>query len=76
MEIQIAAGFVATGIVKLTRGFCPSVGKTIFCSVFLCLLSLDPLAGRAEIDDVSHAWSEPSKDARLVLPEQATPFSN
>ncbi len=55
MEIQIAIGFGATELIKLTFGFWPSVGETIIEGVFLCLLSFGPLAGRAEIDDFSHA---------------------
>jgi hypothetical protein len=39
------------------------VGETTFSGVFLRLLSLGPLAGRTEIDDISHAWSGLSKDA-------------
>src|SRR5215211_6382355 len=48
MQIQIAAGFNATSGIKLTFGFWPSVGETIFRCVFLRLLSLGPLAGRTE----------------------------
>lgn len=55
MQIQIAAGFDAKGFIKLTFGFWPSVGETIFQGVFLRLLFVGPLAGRAEINDVSHA---------------------
>ena len=55
MEIQIAIGFGAMEFIKLTFGFWPSVGETIIFGIFLRLPFLSPLAGRAEIDDVSHA---------------------
>jgi hypothetical protein len=55
MQIQIAAGFDATNGIKFTFGFWPSVGETTFSGVFLRLLTLGPLADRAEINDISHA---------------------
>jgi hypothetical protein len=63
MQVQIAASFDAMGFNKLTCGFCQPVGETMFCGVFLRLLSVGPLASRAEIYDVSHTWSELSSDA-------------
>jgi hypothetical protein len=54
MEIQIATGFVATGVIKHTFGFWPSVGETIIFGVLLRLLFSGPLADRAEIDEFSH----------------------
>jgi hypothetical protein len=74
MQIQIATGFDAMNGIKFTFGFWPSVGETTFIGVFLRLLSLGPLAGRAEIDEISHAWSGLSTDAYLFTAKQATPF--
>jgi hypothetical protein len=71
MQIQGATGLGATELIKLTFGFWPSVGETIVEGVFLCLLSLGPLAGCAEIDDFSHALSGLSSDARVAFSAEA-----
>ncbi|HET7678647.1 MAG TPA: hypothetical protein VFK79_00755, partial [Xanthobacteraceae bacterium] len=63
MQVQVAASFDAMGLNKLTYGFWQPVGETMFYGVFLRLLSMGPLASRAEIYDVSHTWSELSSDA-------------
>lgn len=63
IQFQIAASFDATVFNKLTVGFWQSVGEATFSGVFLRLLSLDSLASRAEIDDVSHTCSGLSSDA-------------
>jgi hypothetical protein len=63
MKIQIASGFDPTGQRELKFRFWPSVGETILNGVLFRLLLESPFTGHAEIDDVSHARFELSRNA-------------
>jgi hypothetical protein len=55
MLVEILVRFGVTGCVEPTLGFCPPVGETMFRGALFCLLSCGPFAGRAEINQFSHA---------------------
>jgi hypothetical protein len=47
------------------------VGDTPFLGIFLRLLSSGSFAGRAEVDELSHAWWGLSNDVAYSPPQQA-----
>jgi hypothetical protein len=57
MLVEIPARLRVTGCFEFALGFWPPVGKAIFGGAFCCVLSVGLFAGRAKIDQFSHACS-------------------